>query len=109
MAERALARGVDVIGYSAQGSMTARPVAPRLVADDIRATSHGLAFELLIDNRRFGTEVSLVGHFNVANLLGVVGTSIACGIAPETAVAVLPQLVPPPGRMQRVPASTQPL
>ena len=109
MAARALARGVDVIGYSAQGNVMTRPVAPRLIAEDIRATAHGLAFELLIDNRRFGTEVSLVGHFNVANLLGVVGTSIACGIAPETAVAALPALVPPPGRMQRVPSSTQPL
>jgi UDP-N-acetylmuramoyl-L-alanyl-D-glutamate--2,6-diaminopimelate ligase len=109
MAERARVRGVEVIGYSALGDASARPVPPRLVAREIRATAEGLAFDLLLDGRRFATEVALVGHFNVANLLGVTGASIACGVAPEAAVAALPQLVPPPGRMQRVPSSAQPL
>jgi UDP-N-acetylmuramoyl-L-alanyl-D-glutamate--2,6-diaminopimelate ligase len=109
MAERARLRGVDVIGYSALGDASARPIPPRLVAREIRATAEGLAFDLLLDGRRFATEVALVGHFNVANLLGVTGASIACGVTPEAAVAALPQLVPPPGRMQRVPSSAQPL
>jgi UDP-N-acetylmuramoyl-L-alanyl-D-glutamate--2,6-diaminopimelate ligase len=109
MAERAQARGVEVIGYSARGDADARPVPPRLVAREIRATAEGLAFDLLLDGRRYATEVALVGHFNVANLLGVTGASIACGVAPEAAVAALPHLLPPPGRMQRVPSSTQPL
>jgi UDP-N-acetylmuramoyl-L-alanyl-D-glutamate--2,6-diaminopimelate ligase len=109
MAARALAHGVEVLGYSAQGDVTARPVIPRLIARDIRATANGLAFELRVDDQSFPTEVSLVGHFNVANLLGVVGASIASGTAAKTAVAALPRLVPPPGRMQQVPSSTQPL
>ena len=52
----------------------------------------------------------LVGAFNVANLLGVVGV-IDRLRWPDAmrAVAALPDLVPPPGRMQRVPAATQPL
>jgi len=109
IAARALANGVDVIGYSATGSESPRPLAPRLLARDVRTTADGLAFELCIDGGWYAVAVPLVGHFNVANLLGVVGVSIACGIPADTAVAVLPDLVPPPGRMQRVPQATQPL
>jgi UDP-N-acetylmuramoyl-L-alanyl-D-glutamate--2,6-diaminopimelate ligase len=109
MAQRAAARGVDVIGYSARGDATSASVAPRLLARDVRATAQGLAFELVFDGRSLAADVGLVGQFNVANLLGVVGVSIACGIAAEAAVAALPCLVPPPGRMQRVPSSVQPL
>ena len=109
MAERARARGVDVIGYSALGDPTPRPVAPRLVAETARATAQGLAFDLVLDGRHFSVELGLVGHFNVANLLGVLGASIACGVTPEAAVAALPELVPPPGRMQRVSAPAGPL
>jgi UDP-N-acetylmuramoyl-L-alanyl-D-glutamate--2,6-diaminopimelate ligase len=109
MAERASARGIDVIGYSAHGDASARPFAPRLLAINVRATAQGLAFDLVVDDRAFPVEVALVGHFNAANLLGVIGGSIACGVAVDAAVATLPQLAPPPGRMQRVPDSTQPL
>ena len=44
----------------------------------------------------------LVGQFNVENLLGVLGVMQACGIDFARAVAALPQLHPPPGRMQQV-------
>ncbi len=80
IAIRALARDIDVIGYSAKGDESPRPLAPRLLARDVRATADGLAFELCIDGRLHTVAVPLVGHFNVANLLGVVGVSIACGI-----------------------------
>jgi UDP-N-acetylmuramyl-tripeptide synthetase len=53
--------------------------------------------------------MGLVGEFNVANLLGVVGVSIACGIDAAVAVKALPDLAAPPGRMQRVPLATRPL
>ena len=109
IAARALANGVDIIGYSATGSESPRPVSPRVLARDVQATADGLAFELCIDGDRHVVAVPLIGHFNVANVLGVVGVSIACGIPADAAVAALPSLVPPPGRMQRVPQATQPL
>ncbi len=102
-------RGVEVIGYSARGDSAARPMAPRLLARDVRATAKGLSFELRADGIAWPVEVALVGHFNVANLLGVVGASYGCGIPFEAAVRALPQLAPPPGRMQRVDAQSGPL
>jgi UDP-N-acetylmuramoyl-L-alanyl-D-glutamate--2,6-diaminopimelate ligase len=109
IAAGACANGVEVIGYSAAGDTSPRPVTPRLLARSIRATAAGLAFELECDGNAQTIEVSLVGQFNVANLLGVVGAALACGIDAEAARAALPLLVPPPGRMQRVTAAAQPL
>jgi UDP-N-acetylmuramoyl-L-alanyl-D-glutamate--2,6-diaminopimelate ligase len=102
IAARARTRGVAVIDYSLAVDTHAEGPAARLTARDVRATQFGLAFELELDGRVHPVEVPLVGHFNVANLLGVVGVSLACGISAEDAVAALPHLVPPPGRMQRV-------
>jgi UDP-N-acetylmuramoyl-L-alanyl-D-glutamate--2,6-diaminopimelate ligase len=109
IAASACARGVEVIGYSAGGDASPRPVAPRLLARSIRATSAGLAFDLECDGHVHEIEVPLVGQFNVANLLGVVGAALACDIDADAACAALPLLVPPPGRMQRVTAPAQPL
>ena len=107
----ALARehGAEVIGYSARGDATARPMAPRLLARAARATVDGLAFDLCADGRVWQIDVALVGQFNVANLLGVIGASYACGIPYEAAVAALPQLLPPLGRMQQVDSRAEPL
>ncbi len=74
----ALARdhGAEVIGYSAHGDATARPMSPRLMARTIRPTADGLSFEVCADGRAWPVDVALVGHFNVANLLGVIGASL---------------------------------
>jgi len=109
IAERAAARGVDVIGYSVSGDAAPAPVAPRLRAHDVQATAQGLAFKIVVDGRVFRVETPHVGQFNVGNLLGVVGVSIACGIGMDATLTALPRLTPPPGRMQRVPSSVQPL
>ena len=98
-------RGVDVIGYSASNAGETgieSPIAHRLSARAIRATSYGLAFEVELDGHVIPIEVPLVGQFNVENLLGVLGVMHACGIDFARAVAALPQLHPPPGRMQHV-------
>jgi len=107
----ALARehGAEVIGYSARGDATARPVPPLLMARKVQATADGLSFELCADAAVWPIDVGLIGHFNVANLLGVIGASHACGIPLEAAVAALPQLVPPPGRMQQADPRAEPL
>ena len=104
-------RGVDVIGYGtdAGAAKVELPVARRLTARAIRAMSHGLAFEVELDGHAIPIEVPLVGQFNVENLLGVLGVMHACGIDFARAVAALPQLRPPPGRMQQVARPDAPL
>ncbi|MBA2411809.1 MAG: UDP-N-acetylmuramoyl-L-alanyl-D-glutamate--2,6-diaminopimelate ligase [Burkholderiaceae bacterium] len=105
-------RGVAVIGYSATeatGETSALAVTHRLSARAIRATARGLAFEAVFDGEAIPVEVPLVGNFNVENLLGVLGVMHACGIEFARAVAALPQLDAPPGRMQQVALPDAPL
>lgn len=92
-----------LIGYTL-GQATFPGLTLRLAASALRATAQGLAFTLDDGAQRFEVEVPLVGQFNVANLLAVAGALVAAGLPLAQAVALLPQLVPPPGRMQRVPA-----
>ena len=105
-------RGVDVIGYGTADTGDARRellASHRLTARAVRSTSHGLAFEAELDGHAIPVEVPLVGQFNVENLLGVLGVMHACGIDFPRAVAALPQLHPPPGRMQQVALPDAPL
>jgi UDP-N-acetylmuramoyl-L-alanyl-D-glutamate--2,6-diaminopimelate ligase len=108
-------RGVDVIGCSAASLVDAGEtrieslITHRLSARAIRATSHGFAFEVNLDGHSIPIEVPLVGQFNVENLLGVLGVMHACGIDFARAVAALPQLDPPLGRMQQVVMPAAPL
>ena len=101
-------RGVDVIGYSAT-DRNHEKISHRIVARSIRTTSAGLGFEAELDSHAISVEVPLVGQFNVENLLGVLGVMHACGIDFGRAVAALPQLQPPPGRMQQVALPDAPL
>ncbi|MGZ8993027.1 MAG: UDP-N-acetylmuramoyl-L-alanyl-D-glutamate--2,6-diaminopimelate ligase [Burkholderiaceae bacterium] len=105
-------RGVDVIGYSASNTLGAgvEPfVSHRLAARAIRAMTHGLSFGVELDGDAISIEVPVVGQFNVENLLGVLGVMHACGIDFSRAVAALPQLHPPPGRMQQIALPDAPL
>ncbi|MGH6622391.1 MAG: Mur ligase family protein, partial [Burkholderiaceae bacterium] len=102
-------RGVRVTGFSAGDVAYECELDVRLAARDIRATREGLAFTLVNDAEAVPVAIPLVGQFNVANLLGVVGVSLACGITFERAVASLPLLMPPAGRMQRVQSAGGPL
>jgi UDP-N-acetylmuramoyl-L-alanyl-D-glutamate--2,6-diaminopimelate ligase len=109
LAQRLAARGgVETIGYSAAGAGEA-PVAWRVQASEVTATARGLAFTVEAAGRRARLDVPLVGQFNVANLLGVLGCALAAGVDFEAACRQLPQLVPPPGRMQRVGGVEEPL
>ena len=105
-------RGVNVIGYGtteAAGAEFSQRISQRISARAIRATPHGLAFEAELNGQAIAVEVPLVGHFNVENLLGVLGVMHACGIEFARAVAALPQLHPPPGRMQQLAQPDAPL
>lgn len=97
----ARARHADVIGYTT-GDVAETGLALRLAAREVRATAQGLAFVIDSGAEQAAVEVGLVGQFNVSNLLAVTATLIATGMSLAQAAALLPKLVPPPGRMQRV-------
>jgi UDP-N-acetylmuramoyl-L-alanyl-D-glutamate--2,6-diaminopimelate ligase len=97
----ARARRPQVIGYTLADAQETG-LALRLAAREVRATPQGLAFTIDGGAERAAVDVALVGQFNVANLLAVTGALIATGMRLPEAAALLPQLVPPPGRMQRI-------
>jgi UDP-N-acetylmuramoyl-L-alanyl-D-glutamate--2,6-diaminopimelate ligase len=77
--------------------------AARLAARDLRHGRRGLDFTLAEDGGAALPVASpVVGEFNVANLLLVVGALRALGVALADAAAVVPALGAVPGRMQRV-------
>jgi UDP-N-acetylmuramoyl-L-alanyl-D-glutamate--2,6-diaminopimelate ligase len=107
----ALLRGrsdVRVIGCTTADA-TAEGLAMRLRASAIAPSENGLRFTVEAAPHAAQVDVPMVGHFNVANLLGVLGVALAAGIGFDTACRLLPRLVAPPGRMQRVGATDGPL
>lgn len=107
-AQQTLARGVATLVTTLQ-DRAAPAGAQRLAAHKIRTTAQGLAFEIEWQGERVSVAVELVGSFNVANLLGVVGVLLAAGIPLAEVVRELPALVPPPGRMQQIVEAGAPL
>jgi UDP-N-acetylmuramoyl-L-alanyl-D-glutamate--2,6-diaminopimelate ligase len=106
---RLLERGVRTIGFSATGAAGDRRLSHMLTAENILPTADGLGFLAKLDGAGVSVEVPVVGHYNVSNLLGVVGVALACGVNFAAAVAALPHLAPPLGRMQRVVRPDAPL
>jgi UDP-N-acetylmuramoyl-L-alanyl-D-glutamate--2,6-diaminopimelate ligase len=93
---------VRVIGYTLEERDGADEV---LAARNFATTATGIAFEL--DGARCAAP--LVGRFNAANLLAVIGALRAGDEKLADIAEVLPQLVPPPGRMQAVGGVHEPL
>jgi UDP-N-acetylmuramoyl-L-alanyl-D-glutamate--2,6-diaminopimelate ligase len=104
-----LDRDVRTIGFSAADADPVSGLDDRLVARAIRATGEGLSFVMEYGQESTEIKVPLVGHYNVENLLGVVGVALACGIPFARAVQALPRLVPPAGRMQSIVEGVGPL
>ena len=78
----------------------------RLAARGLRHTDEGLAFEVLEGAQAAPVHAALIGEFNVANLLVVLGALRALGVPLADAAAVLPALRPVPGRLQPVGEAT---
>ncbi|BAL94290.1 UDP-N-acetylmuramoyl-L-alanyl-D-glutamate--2,6-diaminopimelate ligase [Rubrivivax gelatinosus] len=75
----------------------------RLVAREVRYVDGGLAFTLHEGDAAVEVRSTLIGEYNVHNLLAVIGGLRALGVALADAAGVVPALTPVPGRMQRVP------
>ncbi|HEY9064137.1 MAG TPA: UDP-N-acetylmuramoyl-L-alanyl-D-glutamate--2,6-diaminopimelate ligase, partial [Burkholderiaceae bacterium] len=89
-------RGLDVWTYSAAGADA------RLRALDVGYRDGGLAFEVVEGAERAAVRTRLIGDYNVANLLAVIGGLRAGGIALADAARACATLTPVPGRMDRV-------
>lgn len=100
-------RGVgalDVWTVSAAGAPA------RLQATEIGYDAQGLRFSVLeqgVPAEHLKTQ--LIGQYNVANLLGVLGALRALGLSLKGAVAACARLDSVPGRMERVAVAGQPL
>jgi UDP-N-acetylmuramyl-tripeptide synthetase len=87
--------GLDLWTYSTQRDA-------RLRAVDIRYADAGLGFDVVEGAKRTAVRTQLIGDYNVANLLAVIGGLRAAGITLADAARVCTTLTPVPGRMDRV-------
>ena len=101
-AELEAAGGLDVWTFSC-----AR--AARLRATDIGYGREGLRFTVSEGAQQHLLETSLVGQYNVSNLLGVLGAMRTLGVPLAQAVGACAGLLPVPGRMERLQRDGQPL
>lgn len=83
--------------------------AARLQALDIGYAAEGLRFTVTEGEERQVLETRLIGQYNVSNLLGVIGAMRALGVPLAHAVAACGNLLPVPGRMERLQRAGQPV
>jgi UDP-N-acetylmuramoyl-L-alanyl-D-glutamate--2,6-diaminopimelate ligase len=81
----------------------------RLRAHAIGYGPQGLRFEIEEGGQREALQTSLIGQYNVSNLLGVIGAMRALGVPLAAAVRGCAHLLPVPGRMERLNVPDQPL
>jgi UDP-N-acetylmuramoyl-L-alanyl-D-glutamate--2,6-diaminopimelate ligase len=97
VAQIAADAGAEMIRTSASGTAQAE-----LRARKVSVRADGLGFEIF---GAFGVRqvhTDFIGNFNIANLLGVVGTLLAAGASIDTALGALDALAAVPGRLERV-------
>ena len=93
----ALPASVRGVGVSASGREDAR-----IRAENLGLDGNGIGFDLVIGDARHAVASPLLGRFNADNLLAVAGVLHAQGRDFDTIAALLPQLRPVAGRMNRL-------
>jgi UDP-N-acetylmuramoyl-L-alanyl-D-glutamate--2,6-diaminopimelate ligase len=73
-----------------------------LMAQAVRHENSGLSFDVVEAGQRLHVQTRLVGDFNVANLLAVLGALRCLGVSLTDGVTALSALTAVPGRMERV-------
>jgi UDP-N-acetylmuramoyl-L-alanyl-D-glutamate--2,6-diaminopimelate ligase len=81
----------------------------RLTAQDIGYGAQGLEFDVCEGEQRLRLATSVIGQYNVSNLLGVIAAMRAMGVALTDAVRACGNLLPVPGRMERIVVPGKPL
>ncbi len=94
--------GPDVITYGITGK-------PRLRASRMGLSEAGVRFH--VDSEWGDGEVhaAVLGAFNIANLLAVIGALLAAGVSFDDAIAAVSALKPVPGRLERLGGGSQAL
>ncbi len=100
---------VTGIGYSMATHPPAGGAHRVLRATDVRVATAGTTFQLTDGLEQYPVFTTLVGQFNLSNLLAVAATLIAAGLALRDLPRLLEQLAPVPGRMQRIGGVQAPL
>ena len=105
--QRAIVNIDDVLGAEIVEMLAGKSISYGIIDGDLRALqvkldANGLGFELSWQGLNVSLNTSLIGEFNVLNLLAVAGCGLAMGYSlPEVAKALLVcQSVP--GRMERI-------
>lgn len=88
---------------------TSRQRAARLQALDIAYGTEGLEWQVREGDALVPIRTSLVGEYNIDNLMGVLGAMRALGVPLAQAVAACAGLPPVPGRMERIDVAGAPL
>ena len=81
----------------------------RLVAEAICLNAQGLSFQVVEGIERHALATSIVGLYNVSNLLGVIASLRALGVPLADAVAACIGLLPVPGRTETLTTAGLPL
>jgi len=105
-------KGVWRIGYTLDriaAGAAAGAADEVLAAENLDLSGQGLAFSIRSGQGEVSIGTRILGRFNASNLLAVAGSLLAAGISLEQTAALLPQLVPPPGRMQGIGGDGKPL
>ena len=107
------ARGPGLADALANGTLDVWTVAcarpARLQAQEIGYGDEGLRFTVVEGAERHPLQTRLIGQYNVSNLLGVLGAMRAVGVPLADAVAACTDLLPVPGRMERLQQPGRPL
>ena len=81
----------------------------RLQAQGVAWGDSGLRLDVVEGAEKRTLQTTMIGDYNVSNLLGVIAAQRALGVPLAKAVAACAQLLPVPGRMERLVAPGQPL
>ena len=120
--EAAVVNTDDAAGARLASALAGRPLAlwtfscggagcaeARLRAEDIGYGAEGLRCTVVEGGERLPLASRAIGHYNLYNLLGIIGTLRALGVPLADAVAACAGLLPVPGRMECVARPGQPL
>lgn len=97
--------GISIIGYGFADTATAHSDSGlfRMVwGRNLRASMAGLEFDIEFEAESLKFKTEVLGSFNASNLLGVLATLLASGIAFTEAVRALREVQPVAGRMQQI-------
>jgi UDP-N-acetylmuramyl-tripeptide synthetase len=80
----------------------------RITAKNIVMTAQGLAFDVVEDGESHHLQTSLVGRYNVSNLLGVIAAMRSLGISQALSSKACEAITSVPGRLEVVSCAAQP-